>query len=651
MPKQRIVKVAFGKDAEEDMWKYVENSSKYWKEKTRNFRENRLKEYARLYKGTPFDEKKTFPWDGASNTVVQLIATHCDQLLSRVMATFMIDPIWPVKIYGDIDKGKGEEQREALERFLNEAALDSEDLDLYRVEEAWASGVIRNGTGVIKFPWEYDVEKSLIVGEFASTSPHPDFEDVVKRDGPMPINVPLNKILVNTNARDISSAEFKAHITTYTRHQLQSKKQMGLWDDSKVDKICLQPDRSVADILQQYIEDNQGLITAQVDESSGELSDEYDLYECWFTYIHNGKKFRLVAIHHPHSKTRLIAFYNFYPDNLDIFEDAKLAYDDDQYYGYGFAEMLKAYQEEVSTMHNQRIDAKTLGNSTAFRVNKNSKLHSIMTFYPGVVLPADEGEIERLDTSNPMADNMDGENLSLALAKERTGIDPAIGGTGGGIVNQKRGIYSSQGTFAVLQQQNNRTGLRMSDMRSAHARAGRKFAAMYAHFGLGQRMKKYGDQREVLEAAFKNIKSGRLGISIRPATASLNKELEKQNDILLATTLTKLYQEDAQILQSLGTQGMPEDLKAYYVEVLKAKNSLMKHILRNFGHEDADSLIPVPAMIKEGRDGNSRQGTAPTQGDQSPFSPGFGGQSVQGQGSDFGDVPVGSGEGLSGVPS
>lgn len=650
MPKQRIVKVAFGKDAEEDMWKYVENSSKYWKEKTRNFRENRLKEYARLYKGTPFDEKKTFPWDGASNTVVQLIATHCDQLLSRVMATFMIDPIWPVKMYGDIDDGQGEVQREALEKFLNEAALDPEDLDFYRVEEAWASGVIRNGTGVIKFPWEYDVEQNLIVGEFADTS-KPEFDKLVKKDGPMPMNVPLNKILVDTRAKSISEAEFKAHITTYTRHQLEDKKQMGLWDSSKIDKICLQPDRSSADILQEYIEDNQGLITAQVDERGGELSDEYDLYECWFTYIHNGKKFRLVAIHHPMSTTRLIAFYNYYPDNIDIFEDAKLAYDDDQYYGYGFAEMLKAYQEEVSTMHNQRIDAKTLGNSTAFRVNKNSKLHSIMTFYPGVVLPADEGEIERLDTTNPQADNMDGENLSLALAKERTGIDPAIGGTGGGIVNQKRGIYSSQGTFAVLQQQNNRTGLRMSDMRAAHARAGRKFASMYAHFGIGQRMKKYGDQQAVLTAAFKNIKSGRLGLSIRPATASLNKELEKQNDILLSQTLERLYQGDAQIMQSLATQGMPEELKAYYTDVLKSKNSLMKHILRNFGHDDAASLIPVPAMIKEGRNGNSRPSAAPTQGNPSPFSAGFGGQSVQGQGADFGDVPVGSGEGLSGIPS
>src|SRR5208283_1434257 len=114
----------------------------------------------------------------------------------------------------------------------------------------------------------------------------------------------------------------------------------------------------------------------------------------------------------------------------------------------------------------------------------------------GVLVPADPNEIERLELNNPQADSLDGENLSLALVKERTGIDPATGGTGGGIVNAKRGIYSSQGTFAVLQQQ------------------------------------------------------------------------------------------DAQIIQSMSMQGMPEDLKQYYTEVLRAKQALYKQIVQNFGHDD-----------------------------------------------------------------
>ena len=109
---------------------------------------------------------------------------------------------------------------------------------------------------------------------------------------------------------------------------------------------------------------------------------------------------------------------------------------------------LMSLQDEIGEMHRQRINAKTLSNTTAFRVNKNRKLHSILQFYPGILVPADSGEIERLDLNNPQADSLD--ERMLALVKERTGIDPATGGTGGGIVNQKRGIYSSQQAFAYF---------------------------------------------------------------------------------------------------------------------------------------------------------------------------------------------------------
>jgi hypothetical protein len=279
-------------------------------------------------------------------------------------------------------------------------------------------------------------------------------------------------------------------------------------------------------------------------------------------------------------------------------------------------------------------------------------LHSILQFYPGVLVPADKDEIEKLDLTNIQADNLDGENLSLALVKERTGIDPATGGTGGGIVNSKRGIYSSQGTFAVLQQQNSRTGLRMSDMRSAHSRAGSKFAKMYAAFGLGKKLRQFGDNAEALKEALENIKSGKLGLSVRASTASMNKELEKQNDIMLSQTLTQLYTQDAQIIQGMTMGGMPPDLQAYYIEVLRAKQSLYKEIVQNFGHDDAARLIPVPAVLKQGRQNESNaQQSFGGQPQRPQPQPGGGNPTINGsQASNQGAIPTTSGPVSGGVP-
>jgi hypothetical protein len=636
MPKQRIVPVNFGKDAEEDMWKHVENTTDYWLKKTKNFRENTLKRYAKLYKGKPDQEVKNVPWANAANNVIQIVATDCDQLLSRVMAIYLMEPLWTAKILGDIDgEISGEDQRAVLETFLSESALNPNELDFYRVEQAWFSSAIRNGTGVIKFPWQYVVENQIIVLDGMDMK-KPEFKEYVKYDNPKPENVPLNKWLMNLNFQKLEDSDYKAEIVTLSRYQLEERKQFKIYNDADIDKIISQPDRTGATVLQEFLEKSQGIDTTAPGDYN--IGDEYDLIEAWFTWWHNGNKFSLCAHLHRKSETNLLCYYNYYPQNMSIYEDARLAYDDDQYLGYGLAEMLEGYQEEISTAHNQKTDAGTLNNTTAFRINKSSKLHSLLTFYPGVMVPADKDEIERLDTSNAHANDTNMESITRAYAKERSGVDAAIGGTGGGIVNNKRGIYSSQGTFAVMQQQNNRTNLRTSDMRSAHTRAGDKFLKMYAHFGLGTKLRSFGKNAETMKTALENVKDGKLGLLIRPTTASINKELERQNDILLTQMIERLQTQDAQIMQLLTTQQMPEELKQYYIEMLKARNALMHHILRDFGHEDAARLIPLPAFLKENKNGPGPSPRALP-------------QSVPQQRQNAGTVPIGGMEDTNRLPS
>jgi hypothetical protein len=552
----------------------------------------------------------------------------------------MVEPLWPVKLLGElIEAENSTELKDVLEGFLGDAALDSDELDMYRVEQTWFSSACRNGTGIIKLPYQYVVESQLIeVSGLDTAASKAYFRDWTRYDGPRPMNVPLNKFITNLNYSKLRDSPFRIEIATLSRWQLQERAELGLYKQEDIDNVLSQPDRThLHEEVQEYIERTQGITDSPTQEGVG---DEYDILECEFDYWHNSQKFSLRAHIHLRSEVRLICYYNYYPENMSIYEDAKLAYDDDQYLGYGLAEMLKGYQDEVSITHNQRTDAGTLNNTTAFRINKNSKLRSILTFYPGVMVPADKEEIERLDTSNPYATKVESENLTIAYAQQRSGIDPAIGGAGGGIVNPKRGVYSAQGTFAVMQQQNNRTSLRTSDMRNAHTRAGDKISKIYAHFGLGNKIRAYGTDAEILVRAFEYLRQGRLGILIRPSSASINKEMEKQNDLLLTQHLERLYAGDAQVLQALGQQGMPQELKEYYIDMLKAKNLLMKHILRSYGHEDIKSLIPVPAFLKGGRQGvpNVAGGQQPPQAAAGPQ--GMGG-APSGPGANIQSVPLG----------
>jgi hypothetical protein len=452
--------------------------------------------------------------------------------------------------------------------------------------------------------------------------------------------------MIDTQRPTLRTADFIVHVTTYNKFQLRDlideaadEDQIdngSFWDKQALEEIlALGPDRQGQDYYQEAQEEKKGMTNTEPVSVSG----VWDFYECWFAYRSNGKRYRCIVHWHYKTKKNVGGIFNPYPENQIPFEDAKLAYDDDQYYGYGFMEMLEAYQREISLTHNQRIDNRTLANTGAMRVAPNSQLASILQFYPGMMIPGEVGEIEALPLGNTSAPiTTEDEELTLRLVAARSGVDPAVGGTGGGIVNAKRGIYSAQGTAIAMQSVNNRNGLRTNDMRSAHVRLAIKFAKQYAFFGVdGNRLRKYGDEAELLKRALQSYSDGKLGLLIKAATASNNRELDKQNDMLLMQTLANAQQQDMQMIGALQTPNMPPEMMDYIIGSIAAKNTLLRRILRSFNHPDVERLAPLPDFIKQHRESQNAssqsdaQGASGLNGSQQPSSIGsslqFGGRS------------------------
>jgi len=142
-----------------DLKTYIFNQVSYLMAKTQNLREELLPKWVKTYKGTPEIQEKTFPWPKASNLVVQLAATHADELLSRIMSIYQSDQLFTAEILGDFNKGIGQDQREMLEKFMSDVSLDPMELDLYRVEEVVFASAGRYGTGIAKFPWLFAEEQ------------------------------------------------------------------------------------------------------------------------------------------------------------------------------------------------------------------------------------------------------------------------------------------------------------------------------------------------------------------------------------------------------------------------------------------------------------------------------------------------------------
>ena len=607
MPLKVPIKVDFGEEANASLSLYIHNRLEAIISGLKDLHENRIPKYRRLYYGTPKDENKSFPWKNCSNLVVQIIGMHCDTLRARILGNiFEIMPLQVVQLLGDwAAEEHAEEQRQAIEEFTNYVGLEPKELDLYRVISNGAGEAVKFGNCFWKAPWETEIEQEVVgysQGKIIS-------KNIVKYDGPRPEKLKFEDFGVEPSANTLQQADFVYHKISLRKYQLMERKFRGLYDTDKVESILRAgPDRDGPTVAQQEQEERTGAKT-----EAGYLNPVWDIYECWLTYWHNEKKYRIIATYHRSSKTILKQIFNFYPEGEDPFEMARLGYDgEDGIYGQGFCEMLEHYQEEISTTHNQRMDNNTLANTSILRVAKTSKLDSIFSLYPNAVLPAEEGEIEVMTMGRPVPESVAYEQLTLGLSESRSGVDPAGSGAGGGSVGKTRGVYSALGTFSVMQAGNRRANINTTDIRYAHIKLGRKFLTYYSHFGIGERIKLFGEKSQYLKLALENYKNGRIMLPIKAANASINRELEKQNDMLLANVMRQHHMGIAQLLQSVLNPAMPPEMKEYLIGVMEASQQLMYHILRNFGHDDTSRLLPKPSVLKGAS--NERAGLEATAG-------------------------------------
>lgn len=583
------------------LYKHVSDNIKNLQNDWNEFHTEKLTKYQKLYEGTPREEIKSFPWRNASNIVIQVVGTHVDTMVARVVGSiYENSPLWPISVLGTWDDAKKvEEQRLALEEALNYVGLNDDELDFYRVESSWAADVMKYGIGVIKSPWERDVEvQRLGIAGGENVVP------IIKYDGPRPEKLTLRNFACTWDAPTLDSNQcrFKYQKIPLTKNELEERAYSGYYNKEKLRDILTKPDRG-------------GPTTQDVEDAAARginLSDLYsaaiwDIYECWFPYWKGNQKYRLICTYHLGSDTPLRTVFNFYPDNDEPFISAKMGYTTDGIIGRGFSELLRDYQEEITTGHNQRVDNRTLANTAIIRVPATGRFDAHFSFYPGMTIPGDKDSIEPMQVGAVYPNSVQEEMLTLKLGEDRIGSGSSAaggGGLGAGTVGKTTGAYSSMGTYAVMQDQNKRVAQITSDFKYAHIKAGRQAAKLFGHFGFGQRAEYFGNRSELIREALESLRTKKLGFSVKAATASINREVEKQNFLLLSGILQKHYTAVGQLIQAIQNPQIDQVLKAYLIRTAEAMNMIHEKVLVAFQIDDRSRVLPEP-FNSEGADPNA----------------------------------------------
>jgi len=586
----------------------------------RELYEDKVIKWQAAHEAKPREETRQFPFRNASNLVIPIIAIHSDTMKAQLMAAvFKTAPLVTALILGEFG-AESDELKEAYSDFMQYVGIDPEELDLYRVYNEGMGECIDYGTVTFKSPWEKKTRHFLVPGGDGTGSAR-DFLERTVYEGPRPEKLPFDSFYITPQAKTIKDAQIKCHKRLTLAYELEERGFSGIYNKDAVKKVIETPDRTSPDVV---ATEQEATLGARTDASFGYR--EYDVWECYVQWRYGDEAFapRMIATYHPLSDSLLrVMWDNFEPE---WFVGARLLHRKDMYHGMGFAEALWPFQEGASETYNGYRDNQTVANTRVWRVSPDSKLHQGYQIYPSAMLPAEKDEIEPMAHGDLSTVNLDEIRIILDLAERRSGVSPPQQGFGAGTQSGKRGIYSAMGTLSVLQEGNSRKDLSVSDMRDAHVRLMRLVSRQYGVFGRDSkfhesRLALFGKKAPLIKEALDKIVTRQIGLPCYSSTASVNREVEKQSDIMLVQLMDRHYQMIAQLLTAVNQPNVPPAAKQYFLEVMIAAGLLHKKILKNFGHEEVGRLVPDPIKALQSQmeaQQKAQQQAQQTQGGQQP---------------------------------
>jgi hypothetical protein len=610
-----LVTADFGKDVNAEIEMWVKETLQSYKSSHQDLHENKIPRWRDRYLGKPLQEKKTFPWSGAANTVVQVIGTETDDLVARTIGfIFATSPLWVFKYFAKVDDPQEADlKRRLIEDFMDTAAYEPDILDIYRIEGQWFTDSVRLGTSFVKVIFEDKVEQ-MVVG-YTGKGKEAEFDETTLYKGPRVTKLRHEDILMNPAAQTVKDSRMVAHRRILSKYDLELRAFQGFYDRDKIDLVLSKPDRSGPDTTERREEDPKG-----IHATMSQTQAEWDIWECYFPWFHKNKVLRLIYSYHLASNTCLRSVFNFVPNNETPIVRAKLGYRNDLAYGTGFAELLGMYQEEISTVHNQRLDNATAANVRSVRVSPRARnLDSNVELTPWAVWPGEKDDIEAIQMSDVYPSSFQNEEVTLGLASKRAGVSAGMSAAGAGGPGKAKTLYQSQGTIALMQEGNQRNNLVTADFRHSHQKLGSLLALFFGKFGTNGLEEMFGDDAPLLKEAFREFMSNRLRIPIRSSNASLNREVERQTDVLMVGLLQRHFTSIGQMIQAANNPMVPPEMKKWLTEVIRSINLFVRQMLKDFGKDQPEEYIPDVEFPQEQPNAQGQ-----LQVSQSPQQPGAG---------------------------
>lgn len=567
--------------------------------------EERWVKYQIGYRAMPDADQKDFPFIGAANLVLPIIATDVDTIFSRLMGImFTPDNFWSCKPLNEemVDFAP------RLQEFL-QWAQDSE-LGVYQACGDFLLELCKLGTGVVKTRYTREQKK---VYQFRETD-QGVVEQVLTlmlKDHPVVEHVSLFDYLVPATANSTPTSPWASERLSLTYGQVQNRVRAGIYTgaDRLSNWHAVEKGGRVVETMQ------------ALDGFRPGFGDKFELWETWLDYDIGGigEPQALVATIHLPTNTCLRVDYNPFFNQEKPFSEARYLRQEKRFYGIGLCEMLDQFQDEVSTMHNQRLDNATLANSSMFWALKGQGIRENEPVIPGRWFIVDNKDAigvlpmgERYDSTVPY------EQLTVGYARSRTGVNDYISAESSTSANYSTATTAVQ----MLREGSKRFDQILRECRRCWGDVGTKVVELYQQYNQhGKEFLAMGEKdgemvHQILQFPMELIRAS-VGIELTATSAQLNKEVEIRTNQIVMGQLTQYYMQIMQAMSYVVNPEVPPPIQHLAYQMIEGATVLMKQILDNYGKQDIDRLIPdLTAAMQYGQQRlNSFQGAVqPGQG-------------------------------------
>ena len=575
-------------DKEEDHLRLWIDQEIRWAEDERSAFITTLKDEINTYEATP-PTVKNFPWEDCSNLVIPVAASMVDTIYPRIYSTiFGVTPYFTVE---DVNPELAKHVK-AYQTFLQ--LVQQHELKLRRVSRDWFLEAVMHGTSVVKLTYE-----TIEINKAKKYIEDPDDEEFgykvgevdtkIIKDGPALFHLPLEDFFIPFRARSIEDSEWVAHRIRTTWGHLKIQEQMGAYVNVDQIEHSSEWDSPPVEKHKEVVEDRVPM-----------WQDEYEIYEVWcdYDYDEDGIDETLVVTYHAPTQTLLRVQFNPFWHGQKPFREFVYWPRSDRFYGIGICHMAKPHQDEISTIHNQNIDNRTVANTRMWEVVAGSRADQSFTgVAPSKKIRVDTlgQEIQPLQLGEVYQSSSESETMALKYAQHRTGVGDFLSGidmAGGG------GRVTATTTMAQMQEARTRFNWTLDSAREALSDLAIWTTSLMQQFFDEENpiLDQLGETDRELVSEFLSMEPeetiNQYNITVTASSASLNKEVEKQNLIGLMQMLQQYTTTfEMPFVQMLMNPQTPPALKEYAMDRLTGSRRLFNRVLQTFDVRDTTDVL------------------------------------------------------------